>query len=34
MFFSGKDLKVANNYIYSFIDIDAFMNAFRYICFF
>ena len=30
--FSGKVLKVSNNYRCAFIDIDAFMYALRYIC--
>ena len=33
-FFSGKVLKVFNNYRCAFIHIDAFMNALRYICIF
>ena len=31
-FFSGKVLKVSNNYRCAFIHIDAFINALRYIC--
>ena len=33
-FFSGKVLKVSNNYRCAFIHIDAFMNALEYICIF
>ena len=32
-FFSGKVLKVSNNYRCAFIHIDAFVNALRFICF-
>ena len=34
VFFSGKVLKVSNNYRCAFIHIDAIMNAFRYTCLF
>ena len=32
VFFSGKVLKVSNNYRSAFMHIDAFMNALRYLC--
>ena len=31
-FFSGKVLKVSNNYRFAFIHVYAFMNALKYIC--
>ena len=33
-FFSGKCLKVSNNPRCAFLNINEFMNALRYICFF